>query len=237
MFSILISNGLSQDMLAPDKISYRSPTVAGAFYPAKPSELRTMIYNYLNEDISEIIQQDIFAIVVPHAGFVYSGSVAAKAYKQLIGKKYDAIIIIAPSHQKYFKGASVFKGNAYVTPLGNALVDKELSKEITSVNSFVKLSMDGHSWTDSLSEHSLEVQIPFLQIVQPDVPIVPIVMGTQNHETCDKLMKAIVYSVKKLNKKVLIVASSDLSHFHSLKDAKKLINRFLKLLHNMIISN
>lgn len=222
MFSILISNGLSQDMLTPDKISYIPPTVAGAFYPANPAELKTMINNYLNEDKSTIIQQDIYAIVVPHAGYVYSGRVAAKAYKQLIGKKYDAIIIIAPSHQKYFNGASVFKGDAYVTPLGNALVDKELSKEIGSLNSSVKLSMDGHSWSDSSSEHSLEVQIPFLQIVQPDVPIVPIVMGIQNYETCDNLMKSIVSSVKKLNRKVLIVASSDLSHFHSVKEAKKI---------------
>jgi len=222
MSAVIFSSLFCQDQLSEDKISHRPPTVAGAFYPAKADELRSMITNYLNEQKPIMMSQEIIAIVVPHAGYVYSGKVAAYAYRELQGKKYDAIIIITPSHHKYFKGASVFKGDAYTTPLGVCKVDKSLSEAIGTENSSVKLSFDGHTWQDSVNEHSLEVQLPFLQVVLPDVPIVPIVMGTQDMETTNKLVNAIVKSVSSQNKKVLIVASSDLSHFHSLQEARSI---------------
>ncbi|TAL69135.1 MAG: AmmeMemoRadiSam system protein B [Bacteroidetes bacterium] len=225
---VALSNTFCQDSPDTDKITHRPPTVAGAFYPAQADTIKKWINEYLSLDEPLEVKGDIIGIAVPHAGYVYSGWVAGKAFRELKGRKYDAVIIISPSHTKAFRGASVFKGDAYVTPLGVAKVDLELSKEIADVFPDVKFSMDGHSWTDARSEHALEVQIPFLQIVQSGTPIVPIVMGTQDFETTDELVKAIVKSVKKLNRKVLLVASSDLSHFHNQKQAEKIDSPLVK---------
>ncbi len=205
----------SQDALPDDKITYRPPTVAGSFYPADPASLRSMVDNFMTElKGQDVPSREIIGMIAPHAGYVYSGEVAAKAYCKLIGHKYDVVIIIAPSHQIGFKGASVFSGDAYVTPLGVVNVDKELASDIASVNPLVKLSMDGHRWKGDTPEHSIEVQLPFLQISIPGTPIVPIIMGTQDASTQDALMRAIVYSIKNSGKKVLLLASSDLSHYH-----------------------
>ena len=212
----------SQDAPSPDMVTYRPATVAGSFYPDDPDELKDWIKQFLARGESSDTSQNILGLVVPHAGYVYSGWIAGQAFKRVEGRKYDAIIIISPSHTQAFKGSSVFDGDAYVTPLGEAMVDKELAKEISTVNDMVKLSRDGHKWKGDRAEHSLEVQIPFIQTVLPKSKIVPIVMGSQDFESADALMKAIVYAVKKLNRKVLLVASSDLSHYHDESTAKKM---------------
>jgi AmmeMemoRadiSam system protein B/AmmeMemoRadiSam system protein A len=210
----------SQDALPEDKITYRPPTVAGSFYPADPDSLRKMIDTLLlDRKGQDVSTREIFGLIAPHAGYLYSGKVAGKAYKALIGRKYDAVIIIAPSHQLAFKGASVFSGDAYVTPLGVVNVDKKLASDIASVNTIVKLSMDGHKWKGDTPEHSIEVQLPFLQVTIPGTPVVPIVMGTQDALTQDALMRSIVYAVKNSGKKVLLLASTDLSHYHDADSA------------------
>lgn len=209
-------------------ITYRPPTVAGSFYPDNADTLKKWINDYLKQGKNADANTEIFGLVVPHAGYVYSGWVAGLAYKQVEGKHYDDIIILAPSHTKAFKGASVFDGDAYVTPLGNVMVDKTLSSEIAHNNDLVKFSRNGHQWGTDRNEHSIEVQLPFLQIVQPGVPIVPIVIGSQNNETSDALLKAIVSSVRKLKRKVLIVASSDLSHYHDDYTAKRMDQPILR---------
>lgn len=218
----IYTSSFGQDMLTSDKISYRPPTVAGSFYPADPTKLKSMVLEFIDLDNPAKINGEILGLVVPHAGYVYSGNVAGQAFRELMGRKYDVVIVISPSHHKYFAGASVFNGDAYVTPLGNILVDKELSLEITKFDKRIKLSLDGHSWNDSINEHSLEVQLPFLQTVLPEVKIVPIVMGSQDFETASVLSASISNAAKKLGKKVLIIASSDLSHFHNQNEAKQL---------------
>ncbi|MDQ1265496.1 MAG: hypothetical protein QG635_647 [Bacteroidota bacterium] len=211
-----------QDSLDPKMIAYRQAVYSGSFYPSDPDSLRSVINDYLSSKDERIIEGDILAIVSPHAGYPYSGWVAGKVYSELIGRKYDAIIIIAPSHSKLFNGASVYSGDGYSTPLGKCEVDKELANAIAKKNKTVYLSLDGHDWKTNETEHSLEVQLPFLQIVLPDVPIVPIVMGTQDFQTIDDLMKAIVSSIKESGRKVLIVASSDLSHYHDNKTSRQM---------------
>ncbi len=192
----------------------RKPAVADAFYPGNPGELRAAVASYTAEDCKVSNDEDIIGIIVPHAGYVFSGKVAGRAYNELKGRKYDAIIIISPSHVTSFKGSCVYKGDAYQTPLGIIKVDKELADSIGSGSKLLKYGFDGHEWEGARGEHSLEVQLPFFQVVLPDVPIVPIVMGSQNFETCDALMRSIVKSVRESGKKVLLAASSDLSHFH-----------------------
>lgn len=207
---------------APDlkDVSYRSPCFAGSFYPSDADSLKSMINEFLNNAKKNEKIDDIKAIIVPHAGYIYSGWVAAVAFKQIEGKNYDDVIIIAPSHAKYFKGACVFDGQAYMTPLGNALVDIEFVQSVSNIDKLVYYGRDGHEWYNNRQEHSLEVQLPFIQTVLPDLKIVPIVMGSQDNETVNALFKAIVGVTNNLKRKVLIVASSDLSHYYEANIAK-----------------
>jgi MEMO1 family protein len=215
---------MAKDRPEQDKIAYRPAVNADKFYPSNADTLKKMINDFLDLKSAKKIDDDddeIIGLVSPHAGYVYSGWVAGKGYREVIGKKYDVIIVIAPNHFKGFRGASVYNGEAYTTPLGAAKVDLELSKEIAAVFPEIKYSNDGHEWNYSgNSEHSLEVQIPFLQIVQPDVPIVAISMAGKDFETIDLLTKAIYKAVTKLKRKPLLVASSDLSHYYDIETAR-----------------
>lgn len=216
------SAGKAQDALSIKDISYRPPALAGSFYPANPDSLRAEVIKYLNNEQPFKISDEIIAMAVPHAGYVYSGVVAGKAYRELQGRQYDAVVVVGPSHRQYFKGSSVYNGEAYVTPLGNAMVDRTLAKLISDVNDDVLLSDKGHTSEESSGENSIETQIPFLQTVLPGVPIVPIAMGNQDYSSSDNLMQALVGGIRKYGKRVLLVASTDLSHYHNLSNAREL---------------
>ncbi len=223
----------SQDAPGEEEIGYRPPTAAGTFYPANPDSLREMIDTLLEPAIPPRLgYMDIIGLAVPHAGYVYSGKLAARAYKELKDRKYDVAIIIAPSHFESFRGASVFNGDAYVTPLGNVMVDKELAQHIAQYDKRILYSMQGHRWSGIQPEHSLEVQLPFLQVVQPNLKIVPIIMGSQDPVTEDLLMRAIYHALSESNKKYLIIASTDLSHYHDAETAesidKPLVRTFMR---------
>lgn len=218
----IFSKACANDAPDPSNISHRPPTVAGGFYPADKGELKSMMDQFLDQSTEKKIENDIYGLVVPHAGYVFSGNIAGKAFSQVKGRDYDAVIIIGPSHAAAFRGASVFKGDAYVSPLGPANVDIELAKQIAERDPEIKYSYDGHEWEVSRTEHSIEVQIPFIQSALPDIPIVPISMGEQNHNCSNSLYKAIIESAKEQGKKVLVVASTDLSHFHNLSEAERL---------------
>jgi AmmeMemoRadiSam system protein B/AmmeMemoRadiSam system protein A len=218
-----------QDMLQFDKISHRPAFVAGSFYPGNEDSLKLKINEYLKlTDDYHYKNVDISGIVVPHAGYVYSGYIAGLAYRELIGKDYDLVIIISPSHTKYFKGSCIFNGDAYLTPLGPAWVDRDFCNELSQQYQSVYLGKDGHDLNNGRSEHALEVQLPFLQTVLPNTKIVPIVMGSQESNYVDDLMKSIYFTIKKTGKKVLIVASSDLSHFHDQKKSNELDSKVVK---------
>ncbi|MGQ9819120.1 MAG: AmmeMemoRadiSam system protein B [Candidatus Kapaibacteriales bacterium] len=222
---------MTQDAPEERMISYRPPTVAGSFYPIDPDSLNSMIEEFLQPQQPKMILNDfkILGIVSPHAGYIYSGFVAGKVYREIIGRDYKTVIIISPSHYVHFPFASVFDGDAYVTPFNSINVDKELSKEIATRNPLVRLSKEGHSWQKVTPEHSLEVQIPFIQKVLPNAKIVPIVMGEQDFQTIHALTTAIVFAVKKLNlsNHVLFIASSDLSHYHSYETAQNIDVKFI----------
>lgn len=219
---ITFSKSGAQDMLGSEYITHRPATMAGKFYPKDPDSLRALVNKFADAKIPRQTEGAIVGMISPHAGYVYSGWVAGRAYKELIGSKYDDVIIIAPSHHERFEGSSIFNGEAYTTPLGIAEVDLTLSVEIARQNPLVKLSSLGHSWKDSASEHSIEVQLPFIQTVLPGVPIVPIVMGDQSNESINALIFSVVKAVKYLNRKVLIIGSSDLSHYHSHDQAREI---------------
>lgn len=213
----------------------RPEAFAGAFYPREAKELRKMIDNMLNDARTKVVPSEVFGMVVPHAGYAYSGPVAAECYSAIRGKQYDDVIIIAPSHRASFRGNSIFSGEGYSTPLGLARVDAAFGELIyqEAKSEFVKFGDEGHAWRDSNSaEHSLEVQIPFLQVVLPDVPIVPIVMGTQDTYSCSELANGIARALKVSGRKVLIVASSDLSHYKTAQLAKNIDSHFIDCFEN-----
>lgn len=195
----------------------RQAAVAGSFYPGSQSALSGMLANFLKSAENEELP-NITGLVSPHAGYIYSGGVAACSYKQVEGKKYESIIIIAPSHSDYFDFSAVFDGRAYQTPLGIVEVDMERAIRLAgdgTHKSSIRLSDFGHR-----SEHSLEVQLPFLQTVFENFKIVPVVMGSQNKKNIESLGNAIGSIFKDEN--VLVIASTDLSHYHNYNTAVSL---------------
>jgi AmmeMemoRadiSam system protein B len=161
---------------------------------------------------------DIIGLVCPHAGYIYSGQVAACSYKQVEGKKYESVFIIAPSHSEFFDFNSVFNGRAYRTPLGIVEVDTERAGRLAgngAYKNYIRLSDSGHG-----REHSLEVQLPFLQTVFENFKIVPVIMGSQDKKNIESLGNAIGDTFKGEN--ILIIASTDLSHYHDYNTAAAL---------------
>ena len=212
--------------LADEKLVVRPPAVAGQFYPEQPEELRRMIDDDLAQAVVPPLSGNLVALVAPHAGYIYSGKVAAHSYALLKGKKFDRVVVIAPSHFEAFPFASVYDGDAYATPLGNVAVDKDFAAKLVESNSLIRLSSRGHTPTQEQGEHALEVQLPFLQRVLGDFKLVPIVMGDQNYE----IERALGLSLAKLLKgtNTLIVASSDLSHYHTYDEASTMDHKTLK---------
>ena len=200
-----------------EKHAVRIPTVAGLFYEDSPDILRKNIEGYLEHARVPKLKNSVRAIVSPHAGYIYSGFTAAHAYKMIKGINYDCVIVVGPSHREYFDGVSIYPGDAYETPLGAIPINKEIREALLEENNVIIASDAGHR-----SEHSIEVQLPFLQCVLGDFSFVPLVMGDQRRQLCDELAEAIVRVGK--NRNILLVASSDLSHYHPYDDAVALDN-------------
>jgi len=200
----------------------RQPAVAGAFYDADPGVLRRHVDSLLDQARGTTVKGSIKGLVSPHAGYVYSGSTAAVGYRLLRGKSYDAVILVGPSHREFFTGASIYPGDSYRTPLGDVPVHKEMRDELVKEGGTIMLSDAGHR-----GEHCLEVQLPFLQRVLGEFSIVPIIIGNQRREFCLALGNALAKAASRRN--VLLVASSDLSHYHPYDEAVKLDRQVIGL--------
>ncbi|MCX6827485.1 MAG: AmmeMemoRadiSam system protein B [candidate division Zixibacteria bacterium] len=207
-------------IIMQNSIDIRRPSAAGSFYPSNPVELSKLIARFYSEAQKESLPGYPLAIIVPHAGYIYSGKTAAAAYKQIEGESYETVVVIAPSHTIFFPGASVYDGDAYQTPIGMIEIDKDLSRAITSINPSIYLSNKGHTGGSVRGEHALEVQLPFLQQVLGKFKLVAIVMGDQEEPTCHALGEVLASVLG--GKEALIVASTDLSHFHPEKEARQL---------------
>ncbi len=197
-------------------LNVREPAVAGMFYPNNKLELDREIAMLLEESKDYNIPGVIKGIIVPHAGYMYSGGVAARAYRQILDHDIEVVVVISPSHTEYFTEVSVFNGYAYATPLGTLPVDHDLAEKITSFNPQIILSDKGHRF----EEHALEVQLPFLQKVIEEFRFVPIVMGEHSKDNIRTLSQALQNVLA--GQKALIVASSDLSHFYTDEKATEL---------------
>jgi MEMO1 family protein len=190
----------------------RQCQVCGLFYPADPAELAEIVDGLMAGVSAD--EKPARGLIAPHAGYVYSGSVAGAVYGRIRGKRYDRVVVISPSHAEYFDGASVYEGDAYQTPLGTVPVDAGFRKLLLETGS-VSMSPRGHG-----KEHALEVQLPFLQRAIGDFSLVPIVIGHQAPEICFALGRGLARVVKEQD--ALLVASTDLSHFHADGEARRL---------------
>jgi len=207
----------------------RKPMIAGTWYPADPAQLRTDIEGYLAGARVDTIDGKVVGLVSPHAGYAYSGQVAAYAYKAAQGNEFDAVIVIGPSHRAYFRGASIYNGEGYETPLGIIPVDVPLARKIVEYsNGVVSLAAE-----DRLPENSLEIQVPFLQATFGNVPFVPILMGAQSLDTCSAVADAIIQAAG--GTRVLVIASSDFSHYHGYGTAVEMDSAALGYIERMDI--
>ncbi|MCX6133534.1 MAG: AmmeMemoRadiSam system protein B [Ignavibacteriales bacterium] len=198
----------------------RKPAAAGSFYDGDSETLRDHVDRLLDQADAPDVKGPIRGLVSPHAGYMYSGMAAATGYKALRGSKYDAVLMVGPSHREYFDGVSVYPGDAYRTPLGDVPVHQEIRKALVEESPYIEASEIGHR-----GEHSLEVQLPFLQRVLGDFSFVPMIIGNQTKEVCPALGGAIARATR--GKNVLLVASSDLSHYHPYADAVRLDRRVI----------
>lgn len=201
-------------------MAVRPAAVAGTWYPSSAARLGADIRRYLDaatHDFDDVVPRDagLMALVVPHAGLVYSGPIAAHAYTLLARQAFDAIVLVGPSHYLGFEGASVWPRGAFATPGAALRVDENLASAIAAACPDVVDLPEAHE-----REHSLEMQLPFLAVIAPDTPIVPIVMGFQTRDTAHALAEAIVSAAG--GRRVLLVASSDLSHFYDAPTAATL---------------
>ncbi len=185
----------------------RKSAIAGSWYPGNPTVLRRNVIDFFRQVPEYRIDGRVVALVVPHAGYVYSGQVAAHAYKQIQGQAYDAVIVIGPSHRVPFRGVSAYGSGGYETPLGVVPIDNRLADQIMAGSPVVHESPQMHA-----EEHSIEIQLPFLQEAIGNFSFVPLLMGSQDRRTCEELSAAIFSAVGGRN--ILLVGSSDLSHFH-----------------------
>ena len=191
----------------------KQPNVAGQFYPDNPKELSIMIDAFLELAKPEPVEGNIFALFAPHAGYGFSGQVAAYAYKLIKGKPYKTVIVIGPSHQYGFSGVSVYPEGIFRTALGDVEVDKEFTQKLLNKEQDIYFEPAAFG-----KEHSVEVQLPFLQKSISNFRIVPIVMGDCPLSTCQKLADLLKEAIAGRTD-ILVVVSSDMYHGYDYEES------------------
>lgn len=182
----------------------RPAAVSGLFYPDSALELRSTVRRYLDEGEGTAIRGERRALIAPHAGYTYSGSIAGSSFRQLIpaGPPVERVVLLGPSHRVYFEGLALPTADAFETPLGKVPVDRELSDRIRDLPSVV-VNDRAHA-----QEHSLEVELPFLQEILGEFELLPLVVGAASGEAVAEVLERVWTEPE-----TLVVISSDLSHF------------------------
>jgi len=203
------------------RASVRRSVIAGSWYPGDPSDLRATIEGLLARVKPQPLDGDLVGLIAPHAGYIYSGQVAAYAYAQLLAAApahtFSKVVVVSPVHRVYPGRFAVTDKAYYETPLGLVPVDAELIRAIERHVALNRVSQD--------MEHSLEIQLPFLQHVLGDFGLAPIMLGDQDWESAAALGRALAQAIGESPQsqgKTLLLASTDLSHFHPYEVAVKL---------------
>ena len=189
----------------------RNPVVAGQFYPGSPDQLRSMIEEMVDE---QAVREEVIGLVSPHAGYVYSGPVAGATISRIQFK--DTFIIMGPNHTGGGKPLSIMTEGVWKTPLGEVEIDSELGKQILAASKYLQEDHVAHQ-----HEHSIEVQLPFLQYFKPDIKIVPIVLAYADGAIYKEIGKGLARAIKDSNREVVLIASGDMTHYEPQKSAEK----------------
>ena len=193
----------------------RRAAVAGTWYPGKAEALIGAVDAYCAAVLPASLEGVLTGVIAPHAGLIYSGPVAACAYRQLEGRSYDVIVLVGPSHHVGFEGVAIVPRGAFQTPLGDLAISDEDAAALLAATPVIRDLPAAHQ-----REHSLEMQLPFLQRFLPGTPIVPLVMGHQTHQTTCALADGLASALE--SRRALLIASTDLSHYHDAPHAAKL---------------
>ncbi len=199
----------------------REPVVAGTFYPGMEESLRREVTSLLEEASSFPGEREFIGGVSPHAGYIFSGRAQAFLYRVVQEREFSTVVILASSHYAFYEGASVYPEGIYLTPLGEVPVEEEISQELISKPDFSYIPQ-AHS-----REHSVEVQLPFLQIIRRDFKIVPVVISQFDLELTRRMAETID-EVTRDKSGVIFIASSDLSHYPPYEIAKKVDGEVIK---------
>jgi MEMO1 family protein len=211
----------------------REAVVAGKFYPASAEAIKKQLHSFTGDSKTK---QNALACLMPHAGYVYSGEVASLTASQVIIK--DKVILLGPNHTGYGQPFSVSSHQAWQTPLGRVNIDQKLAKKLTDNSAFFKLDSLAHAY-----EHSLEVELPILQLLRDDFEILPIAFSSENLDLLKKAGHEIAEAVisSGIKDKTLIVASSDMTHYQPQKEAeekdRRAIEAVLKLDEDLLFEN
>jgi len=189
----------------------REPIVAGHFYPESPAILENQVKGFLDEKAKK---EDVIGAIVPHAGYVYSGGVAGAVLSRIQAK--DTFIILGPNHTGNGRPFSIMTEGSWRTPLGEVEINSILGKEILETSQHLEEDTIAH-----LYEHSIEVQVPFLQCIKPDVKIIPIMISHTSTTVYKDIGQKIAEAIKKTRSQVVILASSDMTHYESHESAMK----------------
>lgn len=204
----------------------KDPNVSGQFYTANPVALSAQIDKFIEQAQVQPSQKDILIVLSPHAGYVYSGGVAAHSFKAVSKKDVDTVVVIAASHYFPYDGVSIWQEGAFKTPLGTVPVDDAFAKKLILKNEkfyYKPLVFE--------KEHSVEVQIPFLQKTFADFRIVPVLMGQASYDLCHDLAKSLDELIGD-REDVLVVVSTDMSHFHTDDKAREIDQNTLQAIAN-----
>jgi AmmeMemoRadiSam system protein B len=192
----------------------RAPAVAGSFYPADPAELRALVERCLSEAGPAPRAEPLAkALVAPHAGYVYSGGVAAAAYQRAarLAGRVSRVVLLGPAHRAFLRGLAAPRADAFATPLGVVPIDRP------TLDGLIDLPQLSLSDAPHAGEHSLEVQLPFLQVVLGGFRLVPLVVGDASDEEVQEVIERLWGGAE-----TLLVVSSDLSHYHDYATARKI---------------
>ena len=203
----------------------RPSPFAGTWYPDDPTELRRLVGGLLAHAPAEALEGVLSGLVAPHAGLVYSGPIAAAGYRLLEHEAFETVVLLGPSHRVFFDALAVYAEGAFETPLGTVEVDAELARAIVAEVPEARSMPEVH-----VNEHCLEMQLPFLQTVLPRCRIVPIMMGNQSRRHVAAAARALSAPLQARDGSVLLVASSDLSHYESRERARALDSEVVQCL-------
>ncbi len=205
---------------APTPANVRHSVIAGSWYPGEPGQLRAMLDGFFSQVPEQSLEGELIGLIAPHAGYMYSGQVAAYAYAQLRGRAFREVVVVSPVHRVYVGPFAVTDKAYYETPLGLVAVNEDMIRQVERHVHLNRVSSD--------MEHSLEIQLPFLQHIQGDFRLTPIMMGDQDWDSITALGTALSEAIKgRGSDQVLLVASTDLSHFHPYNVAVQLDQRVL----------